>query len=113
MTGYGQGASEAAGLRMTVQLRSVNNRFTDLRFRIPGELGVAEAELRRKILAYSCRNYAAVLLAGGAMADGRRYLARALRLNPLSYRNWTYGAAALFLPFLLRPILRAKLIAPS
>jgi uncharacterized protein (TIGR00255 family) len=51
MTGYGQGASEAAGLRLTVQLRSVNNRFTDLRFRIPGELGVAEAELRRKILA--------------------------------------------------------------
>ena len=50
MTGYGQGSAEKAGLRVTVALRSVNNRFTDLRLRVPGELGPAEAEVRRKLL---------------------------------------------------------------
>ena len=49
MTGYGQGAADVAGLRVTVELRTVNNRFTDLRLRIPGELGAAEAEVRRKV----------------------------------------------------------------
>jgi glycosyltransferase involved in cell wall biosynthesis len=72
--------------------------------------GSAE-RLRRKILAYNCRNYAAIHLAEGATAEGRRYLVRALRLNPLSYRNWTYAAGALFAPFLIRSMLRSRIAA--
>jgi uncharacterized protein (TIGR00255 family) len=50
MTGYGQGAAEAPGLKVTVELRSVNNRFADLKLRLPDELVPFEQELRRKIL---------------------------------------------------------------
>ncbi len=50
MTGFGQGSAEAPELRVCVELRGVNNRFTDLRFRIPAELSDMEAELRRRIL---------------------------------------------------------------
>jgi uncharacterized protein (TIGR00255 family) len=50
MTGYGQGAAEAPGLKVTVALRSVNNRFADLKLRLPDALIPYEQELRRKVL---------------------------------------------------------------
>lgn len=49
MTGYGQGSSELGGLRLVVELRSVNSRHADLRFRMPAELAPLEGELRRRI----------------------------------------------------------------
>ncbi len=52
MTGYGQGAIEAPGLKVTAELRSVNNRFADLKLRLPDELVPFEQELRRKVLAF-------------------------------------------------------------
>jgi uncharacterized protein (TIGR00255 family) len=51
MTGYGQGAAEAPGIKVTVELRSVNNRFADLKLRLPDVLQPFEHDLRRKILA--------------------------------------------------------------
>jgi len=51
MTGYGQGAAEASGIKVTVELRSVNNRFADLKLRLPDALAAFEQDLRRKILA--------------------------------------------------------------
>ena len=51
MTGYGQGAAEAPGIKVTVELRSVNNRFADLKLRLPDVLLPFEHDLRRKILA--------------------------------------------------------------
>lgn len=35
MTGYGRGEVEAGGLRITVELRSVNHRFLDLQIKLP------------------------------------------------------------------------------
>jgi len=51
MTGYGQGTAEAGSLRVSIELRSLNNRFADLRFRLPAELAGAEREVKRKVLA--------------------------------------------------------------
>jgi uncharacterized protein (TIGR00255 family) len=51
MTGYGQGTAETAGLKVTVELRSVNNRFVDLKLRLPDDLVPFEQELRRKVTA--------------------------------------------------------------
>ena len=51
MTGYGQGAAEVPGLKVTVELRSVNNRFADLKLRLPDDLAPFEQDLRRKVLA--------------------------------------------------------------
>lgn len=50
MTGFGQGAAEAAGVKVAVELRSVNNRFADLKLRLPDELAPMEADLRRRVL---------------------------------------------------------------
>ena len=51
MTGYGEGTAELPGTRVTVAIRSVNNRFADLRLRFPPEWIGLEPELRRRILA--------------------------------------------------------------
>jgi uncharacterized protein (TIGR00255 family) len=48
MTGYGQGSAEIEGARVTVVLRSVNNRFADVRLKLPPELAAWEAGLRRR-----------------------------------------------------------------
>jgi len=50
MTGFGQGATESPEIRVSVELRGVNNRYTDVRFRVPAELNELESELRRRIL---------------------------------------------------------------
>jgi uncharacterized protein (TIGR00255 family) len=50
MTGFGQGSTESPEIRVAVELRGVNNRYTDVRFRIPAELNELESELRRRIL---------------------------------------------------------------
>ncbi len=50
MTGYGQGQQTAGDLRVTVELKSVNNRFADARFRLPVELAGWEARVRRAVL---------------------------------------------------------------
>ncbi len=50
MTGYGQGQQDAGDLRVTVELKTVNNRFADVRFRLPAELAGWEAGVRRTVL---------------------------------------------------------------
>ncbi|MDH3627667.1 MAG: YicC family protein [Acidobacteriota bacterium] len=49
MTGYGRGSAEMTGYRMTVEIRSVNHRFADLRFRLPAEMGRLETVFRRQV----------------------------------------------------------------
>ncbi len=51
MTGYGQGSAEAPGFRARAEIRCVNNRFADLRLRLPAELLPREADLRARVLA--------------------------------------------------------------
>jgi uncharacterized protein (TIGR00255 family) len=50
MTGYGQGAAELPGFRVRVEVRCVNNRFADLRLRLPTELLPREGEIRGRVL---------------------------------------------------------------
>jgi uncharacterized protein (TIGR00255 family) len=51
MTGFGQCTSQLGGLRLVAELRSVNSRYADLRFRMPAELAPLEGEFRRRIAA--------------------------------------------------------------
>lgn len=51
MTGYGQAAVEFNGIRIQAAMRSVNNRFADVRLRLPNELTGTESGLRRRVLA--------------------------------------------------------------
>jgi uncharacterized protein (TIGR00255 family) len=50
MTGFGQGAAEVAGFRVGVELRTVNNRFADMRSRLPTEVASWEGDIKRRVL---------------------------------------------------------------
>jgi uncharacterized protein (TIGR00255 family) len=80
MTGYGQGTAESDELRVAVDLRSVNNRFSDLRVRAPGELGPAAAEVRRRVAARIRRGRVEMTVRVERLdgAEGRPSLNRAL-----------------------------------
>ncbi|MDH3593184.1 MAG: YicC family protein [Planctomycetota bacterium] len=49
MTGYGQSTGLHGGCAVQVQVRAVNNRFADVRIRVPGEWLSIESELRRRV----------------------------------------------------------------
>src|SRR4051812_34807392 len=51
MTGYGAASGHAGSCRLTVEVRSVNQRFLDLKLNIPREYGPHEPDLRRVISA--------------------------------------------------------------
>ncbi len=76
MTGYGQGSAEIAGFRARSEIRSLNNRFADLKLRLPAELAPREGEIRGRILARVRRGRVEVDL----RIDGTR-LAPSLSLN--------------------------------
>lgn len=50
MTGYGQASADLACFRLSVEVRSVNHRWAEVRLRLPAELAAAESEIRRKVL---------------------------------------------------------------
>lgn len=49
MTGFGRGAKAGKKFRATVELRSVNGRFLEIRAKIPRPLAFLEASLREKL----------------------------------------------------------------
>ncbi|HKY32645.1 MAG TPA: YicC/YloC family endoribonuclease [Candidatus Polarisedimenticolia bacterium] len=49
MTGFGRGEASAGGVRATVELRSVNHRFADLKIRVPPELAEVEPQLQQTL----------------------------------------------------------------
>jgi len=55
MTGYGAAQGESQGLRLSVELKSVNNRFLDVSFRLAEVFTALETALRGKIAARLAR----------------------------------------------------------
>ncbi len=51
MTGFGRASLTTDEFSLTVELRTVNNRFLDIQVRLPSELAVAEVPLRKLIQA--------------------------------------------------------------
>jgi uncharacterized protein (TIGR00255 family) len=49
MTGYGKGESTGEGYSVTVELKTVNNRFLDVNMRIPSEMAGLENELKKVV----------------------------------------------------------------
>lgn len=47
MTGFGRGIAEREGTKLTVDIKSVNNRFFDAQIRMPRELSSLELQLRQ------------------------------------------------------------------
>lgn len=49
MTGYGAGESGTSSWRCVVEIRSVNQRFLDIRLRLPSQFSSLEAELKERV----------------------------------------------------------------
>ena len=49
MTGYGRGQVSASGVRITVELRSVNHRFLDFQIKLPRAWAALEAEVGKQL----------------------------------------------------------------
>lgn len=57
MTGYGRMSVERDGRQLTLEMKSVNNRFLDLSFRMPRSLNFAEDAARKQISAALARGH--------------------------------------------------------
>ena len=62
MTGFGGGRGEAAGEALTVELRSVNGKFCEVKARLPRELSALEPELVKTIKARISRGMVEVFV---------------------------------------------------
>lgn len=57
MTGYGKGSAEKEGIKITVEIKSVNHKFADCLFKLPRKFQFAEDAIRKTILAYCKRGH--------------------------------------------------------
>lgn len=69
MTGYGKGVAEKDGLKITVELKSVNHRFLDLNIKLPKTFAFAEDALRKILQAKVERGHVDVYV---NFEDGRK-----------------------------------------
>ena len=49
MTGFGQSAQQSENFVVSVEIKSVNNRFKDIRFKMPSTLNSMEIELKKEL----------------------------------------------------------------
>jgi uncharacterized protein (TIGR00255 family) len=80
MTGYGAGSADTPTARVTVEVRSVNQRFLDVKVSAPREYGAWEREVRDRVRAVALRGRVEVTVARAAVPARRRY-AVALRVD--------------------------------
>ncbi len=62
MTGYGKGIAENEGLKIVVEIRTVNHRYLDLLFKLPRNYIFAENEIRKLLKSDLYRGHADVYL---------------------------------------------------
>jgi uncharacterized protein (TIGR00255 family) len=73
MTGYGAASAEAATARVAVEVRSVNQRFLDVRVTLPREYVAWEREVRDRVRAAAARGRVEVAVSRAPVAGERRY----------------------------------------
>ena len=78
MTGYGQGAVTAETFKVTVDMRSVNNRNLDIHWRAPQELTALEIPLKKQVQAVVSRGRIDINISFTQMADSAYELNRPL-----------------------------------
>src|SRR2546428_13533790 len=72
MTGYRAGRADAPTARVTVELRSVNQRFLDVKIVAPHEYAAWEREVRDRVRAVAQRGRVEVTVARAALPARRR-----------------------------------------
>lgn len=49
MTGFGQGVAQSQNFVVSVEIKSVNNRFKEVRFKLPSTLNALEIDLKKEL----------------------------------------------------------------
>ncbi len=62
MTGFGRGDSEAHGQTWTVEIKSVNHRFLDLKMKMPRELSALEERIKKSVASVFSRAHVDVII---------------------------------------------------
>ena len=75
MTGYGRGESERGGVKLSVELSTVNRKQSEIVLNLPRDLTELETRIRQAINARISRGRTNVVVAHHATADGARHLA--------------------------------------
>src|SRR6266704_3879200 len=75
MTGYGRGEADCEGIKLSVELSTVNRKQSEIAITLPRDLTELEARIRQAINARISRGRTNVLVAHHASADGTRRLA--------------------------------------
>ena len=106
MTGFGRAATERQGLRLAVELRSVNSRYLDIQVRCPAELQPFESAIRERIQARVGRGKISAHIAWADdnqpealpqldEAAAKHYLAQLRRLAELAHSEAAESRSAL------------------
>src|SRR5438552_18634288 len=80
MTGYGRGEADCEGIKLSVELSTVNRKQSEIAINLPRDLTELEARIRQAINARISRGRTNVLVAHHHGADGTRSLAPAVEL---------------------------------
>src|SRR5437868_5488320 len=86
MTGYGRGEADCQGVKLSVELSTVNRKQSEIAINLPRDLAELETRIRRAINARISRGRTNVLVAHHASTDGARRLALDVDLAR-SYHN--------------------------
>jgi uncharacterized protein (TIGR00255 family) len=78
MTGFGHGSAEGEGLKVRVEIRTVNNRFLDVHTRMPQDLASLEISLKKQIQAALKRGRADVTISIEQVREARFEINRPL-----------------------------------
>ena len=77
MTGYGLGTSESESLKVRVEVRTVNHRFSEFHIRMPRQLLVLEDKIKKLLATYIRRGRAEVFIS----IDGEGLLTKRLEVD--------------------------------
>src|SRR4030095_14034111 len=86
MTGYGRGEADCEGIKLSVELSTVNRKQSEIAINLPRDLTELEARIRQVINARISRGRTNVLVAHHVTADGTPRLALDVGLSR-SYHN--------------------------
>src|SRR5437588_13083630 len=80
MTGYGRGEADCEGVKLSVELSTVNRKQSEIAINLPRDLTELETRIRQAINARISRGRTNVLVTHHATADGARHLALDVKL---------------------------------
>lgn len=114
MTGYGKGVAESDGIKVVIEIRTVNHRFLDMMFKLPRNFIFAESEIRSMLKSELRRGHADIYLNSedSRVACGfelnselaETYKNMGARLSEMGVANDLTASALIKVPEMVKPI---------